>query len=185
MMKADDSDRKFPSIIKEEHYSMCSEPGGRYLYHFTPEKGSKRKKTAEVIADNLVDFMKSKGIDKSLQAIGGDSTNVNTGWEGGAMHWVEVKLGRKLNWLVCALHTNELPLRHLITALDGKTLSNNKWTGNIVLDSATELEIDPSFSKLSIGQPLISLSDSVVKDLSTDQAMDIGSHKLSRQDSFP
>ena len=59
-----------------------------------------------------------------------------------------------------------------MTALDGKTLSNNKWTGNIgkMLDSATELEIDPSFSKLSIGQPLISLSDSVVKDLSTDQA---------------
>ena len=87
--------------------------------------------------------MKSKGIDKSLQTIGGDNTNVNTGWEGGAMHWVEVKLGRKLNWLVCALYTNELPLRHLMTALDGKTLSNNKWTGNIgkMLDSATELEI--------------------------------------------
>ena len=92
---------QFPSVIKEEHYSTCSEPVGRYFYHFTPEKGSKRKKTAEVIAANLVHFMKSKGIDKSLQAIGGDSTNVNTGWEGGAMHWVEVKLGRKLNWLVC------------------------------------------------------------------------------------
>jgi hypothetical protein len=60
----------------------------------------------------------------------------------------------------------------LITALDGKTLSNNKWTGNIgkMLDTATELEIDPSFTKLSIGEPLISLSDNVVKDLSTDQA---------------
>ena len=105
--------------------------------------------------------VKSKGIDKSSQAIGGDSTNVNTGWEGGAMHWVEIKLGPKLNWFVCALHTNELMLQHLMTALDGKTLSNNKWTGNIgkMLDSATELEIDPSFSKLSIGQPLISLSD--------------------------
>jgi hypothetical protein len=45
------------------------------------------------------------GDDKSLQAIGGDSTNVNTVWEGGTMHWVVVKLGRKLIWLVCALHT--------------------------------------------------------------------------------
>ena len=96
--------------------------------------------------------MTKKGIDKSLQAIGGDSTNVNTGWEGGAMHWVEVKLNRKLNWLVCALHTNELPLRHLIMTLDGKTLSNNKWAGKIgnMLDTATELEIDHSFAKLSI-----------------------------------
>lgn len=116
--------------------------------------------------------MKMKGIDKSLQAIGGDSTNVNTGWDGGCMHWVEVKLGRKLIWLVCALHTNELPLRHLITALDGKTLSNNKWTGNIckMLDTATELEIDPAFTKISTGESPISLSDDVIQDLSTDQA---------------
>ena len=88
------------------------------------------------------------------------------------MHWVEVKLSCRLIWLVCVLHTNELPLRHLITALDGKTLSNNMWTGNIgkMLNTATELEIDPSFTKLSIGEPLISLSDKVVKDLSSDQA---------------
>lgn len=79
MLKADNSDQHFPNIIKEEHYSVCSEPGG-YLYYFTPEKGSKRKNPAEVIADNLVDFLKNS-IDKSLQVIGGDSTNVNTGWE--------------------------------------------------------------------------------------------------------
>src|SRR6218665_120153 len=172
MLKADNSYQQFPSTIKEQHYLVCSEPDGRYLYHFKPEKGSKREKPAEVIANNLIDFMKKKGIAKSLQAIGGDSTNVNTGWEGGTMHWLEVKLGRKLIWLVCALHTNELPLRHLITALDGKTLSNNKWAGNIgkVLDTATDIEIDPSFTKLSIGEPLISLSDNVFKYLSTDQA---------------
>jgi len=31
MLKADNSDRQFPSIIKEEHYAVCSKPGGRYL----------------------------------------------------------------------------------------------------------------------------------------------------------
>lgn len=172
MLKADNSNQQFPSIIKELHYSVCSEPGGRYLYHFTPVKGIRKEKPAEIIADNLVAFMKKKGIDKSLQAIGGDSTNVNTGWDGGVMHWVEIKLDRKLNWLVCALHTNELPLRHLITALDGKTLSNNKWAGDIgkMLDTATELEINPSFTKLSVGEPLIPLTESVIMDLSTDQA---------------
>jgi hypothetical protein len=51
MLKADISDHQFPSIIKEQHYTVCSEPGGRYLYHFTPEKGSKREKPAEVIAN--------------------------------------------------------------------------------------------------------------------------------------
>ena len=102
--------------------------------------------------------MKNKGIDKTLQAIGDDSTNVNTGWEGGTMHWVEVKLKRKLNWLVCVLHANELPLHHLIATLDGKTLSNYKWDGEIgkMLDNATELEIDHSFAKLSIPKTVTS-----------------------------
>ena len=31
----------------------------------------------------------------------------------------------------CDLHTGELPLRKLIIELDGKTLSNNKWSGDI------------------------------------------------------
>jgi len=172
VMLKDNSDRRFPSIIKEKHYSICSEPCGRYLHHFTPEKDLIAKKPAEVIADKLVDFMKKKGIDATLQAIGGDSTNVNTGWNGGVMHFVEVKLSRKLIWLVCALHTNELPLRRLIMTLDGKTLSNNKWTGEIgkMLDTATELAIDSSFTKVSIGEPFIPLTDSVINNLSADQA---------------
>uniref|UniRef100_A0A2D4JZW6 Uncharacterized protein n=1 Tax=Micrurus paraensis TaxID=1970185 RepID=A0A2D4JZW6_9SAUR len=106
MLKTKKSDQQFPSTIKEL-YSLCSEPGGSYVYHFTPEKSSKTGRPAQVIADNLVYFMKKKGIDKSLKAIGGDST---TGCEGGAMHWVEVEIDCKLNWLVCAFHMNELPL---------------------------------------------------------------------------
>ena len=71
------------------------------------ERVQRKKACGNIIADNIVNFMKTKCIDKSLKAIGGDSTNVNTGWEGGTLRWVEVKLGRKLVWLVCALHTNE------------------------------------------------------------------------------
>jgi hypothetical protein len=83
------------------------------------------------------------------------------------MHWVEVKLGHNLIWLVCALHTNEFLLRHLITALDGKILSNNKWTGSIdkMLETATELEIGPSFTKFSTGEPFISLSASSLLEM--------------------
>ena len=49
----------------------------------------------------------------SLQAIGGDSTNVNIGWKGGAI-----------------VHL-ELSLRHLMIELDGKTVNNNKFTGAV------------------------------------------------------
>ena len=75
---------------------------------------------------------------------------MNTGWEGGAMQWIEKKLGRSLVWIVCDLHTGELPLRHLIQALDGKTLSNNKWSGLLgkMLDTVTELDVNPNFKAI-------------------------------------
>lgn len=53
-------------------------------------------------------------------------------------HWLEERyillirgktIGRRLVWLVCDLHTNELPLCHLIKELDGPTESHNKWSG--------------------------------------------------------
>ncbi len=90
------------------------------MWHFVPEEVTKERKHAEVIADHLVNWLKERGVEESLQAIGGDSTNVNTGAEGGAMHHVEVKMGKRLVWLVCDLHTGELGPRHLIIALDGK-----------------------------------------------------------------
>src|SRR6218665_557030 len=47
-----------------------------------------------------------------------------------------------------------------------------QWAGEISkrLDNATELQIDHSFAKLSIGEPLLQLSDDVIKNLSVDQA---------------
>ena len=50
MLKTDNSDKKFLSIIRQEHHSVCSEPDGRDLYHFTPEKYPKSVKPTEVIA---------------------------------------------------------------------------------------------------------------------------------------
>ena len=88
------------------------------------------------------------------------------------MHWVEEKLGRNLVWIVCDLHTGELPLRKLIAELDGPTLSGNRWSGDIgnMLNSATELEINPNFVKIVIGPPIVQLRQEVIKDLSTDQS---------------
>lgn len=172
LLEAEESDRQFPGLVKEEHYSVCKEPGGKYLFHFVPEEGTKKRKHAEVIADHLVEWLKERRIEDCLQAIGGDSTNVNTGWEGGVMQHVETKLDRKLVWLVCDLHTGELSLRHLVTSLDGPTLSNNRWSGPVgkLLDTATELEINHSFTRITTGPPLIDLGEAVVNDLSTDQA---------------
>ena len=104
--------------------------------------------------------------------MGGDSNNVNTGWEGGVIQFVESKLNKRLNWLIYALRTNELPLRHLIVELGGKTLSNSKWSGELgkMLDTVTELNTNRNFEAVTLGEPLIALPDKIIKNLSTDQA---------------
>jgi len=75
MLKADNADCQYLSISRKKHHSVCSERGGRYIYHSTSEKGSMNKKYL-------------RNLCYKLQAIGGDFTNVNTGWEGGSIHWV-------------------------------------------------------------------------------------------------
>ncbi|KAJ8358166.1 hypothetical protein AAFF_G00028790 [Aldrovandia affinis] len=66
---------------------------------------------------------------------------------------LELHLGRKLVWLECNLHTGELLLRHLI----------------VDLDSATDMDINPNFTRIFVGPPLIRLHDKIIQDLSTDQ----------------
>ena len=68
--------KRFPAKQWEEHYSVCQEPGGQYLTHFSPDDES-----AAGVSRKLLDFLFEHGVDKTLQVIGGDSTNVNTGYK--------------------------------------------------------------------------------------------------------
>ena len=169
-IEVEGSNRYFPGSIKEEHYTVCMEPGGKFLFHFTPKKSTEEGKHAEIVDNNLIEWMFQHGVVKSIQALGGDSTNVNTGWEDGVVQFVESKLNKRLNWLICALHTNELPLRHLIVELDGKTLSNSKWSGELgkMLDMVAELNTNRNFETVTLSEHLLALPDKILKDLSTD-----------------
>ena len=111
-----------PRVEKENHYSLADEHG-KYLTHFTHKKLGV-KSSAEQVADIMVEWMKEHGVDQTLVALGADSTNSNTGGKGGTIPFIERKIGRKCAWLVCQLHTNELPLRHLIEKL-GKSKEGN------------------------------------------------------------
>ena len=97
---------------------------------------------------------------------------MNTGKHNGAFAFLERKLGRKLLWVLCLLHLNELPLRHIFVELDGPTSSQNTFLGVIgkLLPQVEELDWR-KFDKVRVGPGLSELSDEVAADLSSDQRM--------------
>ena len=68
-----------------------------------------------------------------VTAIGCDGTAVNPGRKGGVMERLALEdhLNKPQQWLVCLLHTNELPLRHLMKELDGGTNGREDFGGLI------------------------------------------------------
>ena len=83
----------------------------------------------------------------------------------------ENHLGRKLIWLICALHKNELPLKHLMIELDGQTTSNNKFSGPVekIVDKVAKFRVKDNIPKLNAKIELIELREDVIKSLSHDQ----------------
>ena len=69
----------------------------------------------------------------TLEAVLCDDTNVNVGNRTGRICYLERKLQRKLLWLICKLHGNELPMRHVFSHFDGEMIhlvpiaSKVKW----------------------------------------------------------
>ena len=111
------------------------------MTHISAE--SEEKGFAQKLGAEIFDWLEENNITDTLQAVGGDSTSVNTDWKGGAIASIEKNQGRKCIWLICALHTNELPLRHLVIELDGKTVSDNNFSGQIgkLIHQALDLDL--------------------------------------------
>ena len=79
-----------------------------------------------------MEFCSSHDLDlDSLNVIGCDGTKTNTRAKGGVIAAIEKSLGKPLQWSVCLLHLNELPLRHLMQYLDGVTSGSQSFSGQI------------------------------------------------------
>ena len=117
--------------------------------------------------------MVEHGVDKTVAVLGGDSTNEMSGKSGGSLTWVEKLLGRKTFWVICCLHTNELPLRHLIESLDGKTTSKDgfSWRIGKMLSRVNTMSRKSSFEAITGTEELIELPEKVVKNMSTDSSL--------------
>lgn len=111
-------------MSKEDHIAFAQQPGSFFIGHKTVQKGS-----ASMILNAIQDLLAEKSIDPNqIDAMGCDGTVTNTGHEGGAIRLFELAYNRPVQWNVCMLHLNELPLRALIEKLDGKFKSKNLLT---------------------------------------------------------
>lgn len=152
--------------VTEEHITVLSEPGSKYIGHFSVSSGS-----ANNIVNGLYDFCIQKKIDvNKIDSIGCDGTNTNVGWRAGVIRKFEEKLGKPLQWIVCQLHSNELPLRHLLIHLDGKTSGPRQFTGPIgTALFETDFENLPVIDFEPISADAIDINQEYISDLSSDQ----------------
>ncbi|KAG0722390.1 hypothetical protein GWK47_006057 [Chionoecetes opilio] len=170
-MVPDSYGKLHPRLIREEHVSVTEEPSGRYLWHFVPEDPVPPEKPAFKVAQALYDLLVTYDSTDSLIVLQGDSTRANTGWKGGTHAHLEKMLGRKLFWSICLLHTNELPLRHLITSIDGPTSSDTGFTGPVcsLLSSVNEMQYNAEFRGVPGGEDLTEIPEYILVNMSTDQ----------------
>ena len=162
----------YRKVEKQDMYSM-TDGDGRFLHHFSkdPLPEGSTMTPSESVALMIYEWCVKYGVEETLMCIAGDSTNSNTGWKGGVFHFLEKFLDRRLFWLVCQLHTNELKLRRLITKVDGKTSSKDGWEGELGKKLGTVRSLDRVFSFPAI-RPKVAMPDlpeEVVEDLSSDQ----------------
>ena len=115
------------SVKKEHHISLIKEPDSVYQGHVTAtEKG------AEGVAQAMQGFLNEHEVSKpTLRVIGADGENTNTGRLHGVISCMETYLEREVHWAICMLHSNELPLRHLLESIGGKTTCPTGFSGPI------------------------------------------------------
>ena len=160
------NDKYYKSVQLEDHYTLIGEPGEYYLTHFSTEDG-KGKTIAQKIFNNIVDTE----LHNKLAIVGTDGTASMTGKYNGCIRSLEELLNKPLQWVVCLLHTNELPLRHVFTMLDGTTKSPDSFSGPIGKSLNGEVSSWPVAAHFkSIPNPhFVKLPVSVIEDLSADQ----------------
>jgi len=147
----------------EEHISLIQEPGSVYIGHTTPLSGK-----GAALAASITKFFRDHNITLDhLLAAGFDGTPANTGAKDGGLIGLEREIGRALQWLICLLHFNELPLRHLVIKLDGKTTGPNSFSGPIGKAIST-CEKKPVVNFTPIPAPWTESVEDV--ELSTDQS---------------
>lgn len=149
----------------EEHYVVVGEPGEFYLTHVSPEDGK-----GKTIAQAIYTALEHTLLKEKLAVIGSDGTATMTGACNGAIRLLEEILQKPLQWAICLLHCNELPLRHVFLTLDGPTKGPDSFSGEIGRNlSGCVSEWDVTKFKPISNPNFPQLQNEIIDDLSTDQ----------------
>ena len=84
MFEEENNKTKYNEVIKEEYNSVCDSTG-----NFFSSCHARYMSNAKVTATRIYEWLEERGFDKTIVAIRGDSTNVNTWSKGGAMAHLE------------------------------------------------------------------------------------------------
>ena len=165
---------------REEHYALCSEPGGKCFSHICPElpandhvdedQAASDIRHGELVADCICQELSDLGVSKSqIVALGADSTYVNTGNKAGIICWIEKKWNKRLHHIICLQHINELPTKRLMKVLDGPTTCANKFSGPIGkhLSDVEDQPIDPNFVPIRVDK-IVEIPPEIVAELNSD-----------------
>ena len=107
-VETDDNGKRHINTILEEHYVVVGGPEELYLAHFSPVNGK-----GKTIVSNLFNIIKDTALQEKMLVVGSDCTAVMTGAHKRCIRTLEEFLRRPLQWVICLLHCNELPLRHV------------------------------------------------------------------------
>ena len=118
----------------------------------------------------MFEAIKNTDLEQNLTTIGtdGHGTAVMTGCDNGCIR--VLVLGKLLQWSICLLHCNELPLRHVFAHLNGTTKSPNSFSGVIgkqIAGSVSNWDVKQFNSITNNDFPM--LPQHIVNNLSTDQ----------------
>ena len=162
LIRKKENGKWYTHISKEDHYVLVSEPESMYMGHVSP-KGSK----SQDIAESIILKMQEMGIESTVRVVGCDSTNINTGYKGGIIQYIENAVGHSLLWCICLLHTNELLSRHLFQTLDGPKTGDKTLYDSIekLLQSCEQMPV-VQFKPIAVGEGLPEIQH---ENLSTDQ----------------
>ena len=151
--------------VIEKHYVIVGEPNGFYLSLAMPED-----ETGYKIATLVYSAIKDTALKQKLKIAGSDGTAVMTGKSKGFVASLETLIGRPLQWVICLLHLNELPLRHVFQNLDGVTSGSDSFTGLIGRQLNGAFSEGKVLKFKSIPNPKFPvISNSLMDDLSSDQ----------------